>query len=254
LDLSECKLYINEKTEPNFIFPQNTYIEPVSYFVLFSSLEKEPVTLSNSGATIELICNEQTIDYIAYPSGKNGDPSWQRKDNLNGFEKHPLTLFSPNGPPPKINLPQDKTTDSTSILITDSIEDPEQEEVQEEINETAPAVSLFPTAEPKQLIINEILASPSTDTNNDGVFKSDEDEFIEIVNISGLSLDISNLIISDNTKSRHVIPSGIVLENLEPLIIFGGGNNQNFQTEIKSQIASDGSLGLNNSGEEQIII
>ena len=58
------------------------------------------------------------------------------------------------------------------------------------------------------------------DVNKDGIFKSEQDEFIEIVNISGIALDISNLLISDNTKVRHTVPFGTVLQNLEPIVHF----------------------------------
>lgn len=335
LDLSTCEIFLNESEKPTYKFDKDFFIEPSSYLPIFS-YEENKLNLSNSGSVIEFKCADKTIDYISYSGGKNGDPSWQRKEDLSGFIKHPLTLFSPGEPPPIITpLPNTSPTSlptpsampsSTPILTPDSTPnslpsndiheilvlpseltftdrnslqlqvsanytngdkiDITQEATykingseniisisnpglitpikngtttieityQDKTIEVLTNVNIKSLIQPKQLIINEIIAAPTLDTNNDGIFKSDQDEFIEIVNISDTTLDVSDLLISDNTRVRHTLPPNTVLQKLEPIIIFGGGSITNFSTPIKSQIADNGSLGINNSGQEQITI
>src|SRR3989338_3044825 len=103
LDLSECSLFINENIKPEIESLMNIFLEPNAYLALFGNYSKEgKLNLSNSGSSVEINCSGETIDYIYYPSGKNGDPSWQREsDFLNNFIKHPVNLFSPGGPPPE---------------------------------------------------------------------------------------------------------------------------------------------------------
>lgn len=339
-DLSMCEIFIGEKNESQVLFPENTFIDPFSYFVVYGDDAKEgKLNLSNSGSSIELICDGITVDYVAYPSGKNGDSSWQRKPNLVGFEKHPDKMFSPGTAPPVVatmivaepsvqnpplnidstNTTEEKPIDSSNDLQEESIDSIKEIKVTpnnlniinkapvslkvEAIYESGSIVdvttsSIYKVAnesiatvdsngvitpisngatkleiqydelqlsiditvnipsevQENELIINEILAAPSLDVNGDGVFQSSDDEFIEIVNVSGKELDISGLIISDKTKIRHTIPSGTILQNLEPLVIFGGGNIALFNLNVKTQLANTGSFGLNNTGDEEVIL
>ncbi len=329
LDISGCEFYINESDKPAYKFPNESFLNPKSYLAIFSSKEHK-LNLSNSAGVLEFNCNGTTIDYTSYPTGKNGDPSWQRKDDLSGFIKHPINLFSPNEPPPITPPPSPSSTigplspsstpnnildiDSTPIPTTDLLQDltvipaelnftdrsPFKIDViaeyssQEKVNVTENCIykvsseniisvdkghitpikngtitleitfqdksieliiniNFKSKVKSKELIINEILSAPTTDTNKDGVFKSDQDEFIEIINISGNPLDIGDLTLSDNTRIRHTFPTNTILQNLEPIIVFGGGNINGFSLS-KSQIADNGSLGLNNTGAEQITI
>lgn len=332
IDLSNCKFYISENKKPSFEFSSDVTIDPVGRLVIFGKDANDgKLNLLNSGTTIEFVCDEKTVDYIAYPPGKNGDHSWQRKNDLSGFEIHPVTLFSPGQAPPKVGLPVMQSSSSSGniaqlpVLAIDSNNDivplqakeisvipaqllfseqvPQQLYVtvefengdkkditleasykatgggnlikiesgglisplangiatieisyQDKTIELTANINLLSKVQAKQLIINETLAAPTVDVNKDGVFKSDQDEFIEIVNVSGSILDISNLLISDNVKVRHTIPQGTVLQNFEPIVIFGGGTLTNFSQTIKSQIASTGSLGINNTGFEQLTI
>ena len=331
IDLTGCKILVDD-AKPYFEFSQNTVLSPNTYFAIFGKTTNEKeFNLPSSGATIELLCNNNTIDYSYYPSGKAGDPSWQRKNDLTGFTKHPNKLFSPGEPFEENILITDNIQPSTikqlplpllnsgpisnsqtlelkeitaipgALLFEDSQTQQltifaeylngEKEDITNECSfkvspqdtiiklepgglvkplangtatieisfenktiEVITNVNFISKVQPKQLIINEILAAPVLDTNKDSIFKSDQDEFIEIVNISGIPLDLSNLTISDNIRSRHIIPVGTILNNLEPLIIFGGGDITTFSSTIKSQAASTGSLSLNNSGQEQVTI
>ncbi len=338
LNLSACQIFINENTKPSFELKEST-ISPSSFIVLSgnNSIDKD-FNLTNTGGTIELKCNKNTIDYAYYPSGKNGDPSWQRKKDLSGFIKHSLKLFSPGEelneqepttsaqesslipdsikpvqPIPVISNPIPQNITSTNITLKEifttpaslTFEDSNTQQLsvyakytngetrditkectfktypqdtiikidsgglvtplangaatieisyQDKTLEILSNINLISKIQLKQLVINEVLAAPITDTNKDGIFKSDQDEFVEIVNISGSSLDLSGLLISDGVKVRHTVPFGTILNNLEPLIIFGGGDIMNLTPNYKAQIASTGSLGINNSGLEQITI
>ena len=229
LDLTDCKIYANEKPEPLFIFMIT--IEPFSYLVFFATNNDSDLPISAS--VLEFICNEKTIDYISYPAGKNGDPSWQRLPNLSGFQKHPAALFSPGSPPPVVAEPIMEELPPVPVL---GIDLSSSGSINNDASIPPPAI-----LKAMDLVINEILSAPTVDVNGDGIFNSGDDEFVEIVNVSGSDLDISGLTLSDKTKIRHIIPAGTILQNLQPLVIFGS-------------TASTNSLGLNNSGAEQVTI
>jgi len=100
-------------------------------------------------------------------------------------------------------------------------------------------------------VINEIHADPdatSGDANGDASISSTDDEFVEIVNRSGYSVDISNWIISDGYGDRHVVTNGTTIGDGVSLVVFGGGTPTNIPGI--SQTASTGALGLNNSSDD----
>jgi type II secretory pathway component GspD/PulD (secretin) len=100
------------------------------------------------------------------------------------------------------------------------------------------------------LIINEILADPDPimgDSNRDGVINSDDDEFLELVNVSGQALDLSGWRISDAVRLRYTFPAGTSLKSGCGLVIFGGGDPKGDFGGSLVFIA--GSLGLNNGGD-----
>lgn len=106
---------------------------------------------------------------------------------------------------------------------------------------------------PAQIIINEVLADPASDNvlgdaNGDGIRNSTEDEFIELLNISDSTVNLSNWEIHDAVSVRHIFSEGTVIEAGKALVIFGG----NAPSEIggsKSIDASTGNLALNNAGD-----
>src|SRR5262245_38769263 len=61
------------------------------------------------------------------------------------------------------------------------------------------------------VFINEILADPDGDANGDGVVSGTQDEFVELVNVSGSFLDISGWTLSDASGVRHTFPPGSVV-------------------------------------------
>ncbi|BCX50394.1 endonuclease I [Haloferula helveola] len=76
------------------------------------------------------------------------------------------------------------------------------------------------------LAINEVynaIDGNMYDANGDGTADTD-DEFIEIVNLSGGALDISGVTISDSSFERHVFPQGTVLGPNCSIVVFAGGD------------------------------
>ena len=122
-------------------------------------------------------------------------------------------------------------------------------------------VTPFPTGTPTPLptptinterviIFNEILADPDPiegDSNGDGVISSDDDEFLELVNIGGQALDLSGWSIFDAVRHRYTFPEGITLKPGCGLVVFGGGEpTGDFGGSL---VFTAGSLGLNNMGD-----
>ncbi|MCA9400437.1 MAG: lamin tail domain-containing protein [Candidatus Omnitrophica bacterium] len=101
------------------------------------------------------------------------------------------------------------------------------------------------------LVLNEILADPSSgqvgDANNDGTVSSSEDEFLEFVNVGGDVINISGWSLSDSVRTRHVFLANTWLLPNQAIVVFGGG--QPDLPSIKWQTATEGSLGLNNTGD-----
>ncbi|MGB7923032.1 MAG: lamin tail domain-containing protein, partial [Pyrinomonadaceae bacterium] len=115
------------------------------------------------------------------------------------------------------------------------------------------------------LVINEVLADPpgstatdlAGDANHDGVRSSTHDEFIELVNSSNASLNISGWTVStrplDETteRVRHTFAADSTLPARSAFVIFGGGDvDPNHPAFGCAQVvkASGGSVSLTNTG------
>ncbi|MEO0346430.1 MAG: ExeM/NucH family extracellular endonuclease [Pseudomonadota bacterium] len=102
------------------------------------------------------------------------------------------------------------------------------------------------------VIINEINADPDStlgDANGDGTPQFSDDEFVEIVNVTGAALDLSGWEIADGFTTRHVFPAGTVIDDQCAIIVFGGGAPAGSFGGAQAQTASSGALGLNNGGD-----
>lgn len=112
-----------------------------------------------------------------------------------------------------------------------------------------------PSAE-ASVIFNEIFADPPSgltgDANNDGTRSATQDEFLELLNIGLNDVDVSGWSISDSMSIRHVFPSDTIISPSTFLVVFGGGNP--VLPEINWQVASKGSLGLNNGGDSVTLL
>ena len=107
------------------------------------------------------------------------------------------------------------------------------------------------------VVMNEIHADPdgtAGDANGDGVVDSADDEFVEFVNVSGAALDLSGWQLADGLSTRHVFPAHTVLPDGCGLVVFGGGQPVGGLFGNSSvQVASAGSLSLNNSGDTVVL-
>ena len=97
------------------------------------------------------------------------------------------------------------------------------------------------------IVLNEFLSDGAVngDPNGDGVLGSDDDEFIELVNVTGNPIDIAGYSLwdSDLATARHIFPAGTVLNSFEVIVVFGGGSPSGFPG-IKVQTASNNDAGI----------
>ncbi len=136
------------------------------------------------------------------------------------------------------------TLESTTIVPSET--------AQSTVITTVPLTPIpSPTISPAPVvIINEILADPDPvqgDSNGDGVISSDDDEFLELVNISEMALDLSGWRVFDAVRHRYTFPEGTSLSPGCGLVIFGGGVPAgDFGGSL---VFTASSLGLNNTGD-----
>lgn len=112
----------------------------------------------------------------------------------------------------------------------------------------------LPSAE--DVIINEILADPNGagDANGDspdGTADAEQDEFIELVNVSGVTLDLGECVINDLVGERFAFDPDTAPHLLEPqqgLVIFAGGSPTGDFGGSAVYVAG-GILGMNNGGD-----
>ncbi|MGV6853299.1 MAG: lamin tail domain-containing protein [bacterium] len=101
-------------------------------------------------------------------------------------------------------------------------------------------------------LINEFQADPdgtNGDANGDGSVNSSQDEFVELVNVSGSAQDISGWTLSDGFGVRHTFPAGSTVPDQCSIVVFGGGTPTGDFGFSVVQISSTGTLGLNNGGD-----
>ena len=109
------------------------------------------------------------------------------------------------------------------------------------------------------LLLNEVLYDPSNsgldgDANGDGEYVHNEDEFVELVNVSNSNLDISGYEFYDNTNlisgmPNHVVPPGTILPSMKAYVVFGGGIPTGDFGGAIVHTASASVLNLNNSSD-----
>ena len=109
------------------------------------------------------------------------------------------------------------------------------------------------------LLLNEVLYDPSNsgldgDANGDGEYVHNDDEFVELVNVSNSNLDISGYEFYDNANlmsgmPNHIVPPGTVLPPMKAYVVFGGGNPTGDFGGAIVHTASASVLNLNNSSD-----
>ncbi len=109
------------------------------------------------------------------------------------------------------------------------------------------------------LAINEIYADDRDDANGDEEGALDGpglDEFVELLNVTDATLDLSGHALRDAVAERHVFPEGTVVDPGCAIVVFGGGgvdegNNPLFggATVQKANGSNEFGLSLNNAGD-----
>ena len=119
-----------------------------------------------------------------------------------------------------------------------------------------PNSTTTPTAEDGELVFNEFLADPASgengDANGDGIGDYNQDEFIEIVNNSGVSVNISHWVLQDSITMRHIFPEGTLIPAHCVIIVFGGGTPTGEFGGALTQISSTNSLSLSTAGGDTV--
>lgn len=113
-------------------------------------------------------------------------------------------------------------------------------------------VSDLPLASRGDLVLNEVLADPPDeggDANCDGERVADEDEYVEVVNVSDRDLSLAGITISDTVSVRHTFGSLAEIRAGEAVLIFGGGSPDCDFSGTPAEVASTGALGLSNAGD-----
>ncbi len=152
-----------------------------------------------------------------------------------------FTLTTPNLP---------NSTACTATVVANQVTDHDSVPVNMTANYSFTFTTVVTVAPPAPWIINEIHADPDAtngDANGDGVVSSGQDEFVEIINNTGNTVDISGWTLSDNSRVRHTYPAGTLLPDQCAMVVFGGGTPTGSFGDALVQTA--GSLGLNNSGD-----
>ena len=106
---------------------------------------------------------------------------------------------------------------------------------------------------PSDLVINEVLADPGEDMNQDGKVNAG-DEFVEIYNVGDRPVEVSGFTLHDGSNSgpRFTFPEGAVLGPRESFVVFAEESEAltlpcNFGT-------ASGFLGLNNDTPETVML
>lgn len=107
-------------------------------------------------------------------------------------------------------------------------------------------------------IINEVLFDPPSgdagDANGDGTRSASEDEFIEFVNDSDQSVDLSGFQLYDATnleilEPRHTFPDGTVIPPGGIYVLFGGGTPGGDFGNAQVGVSTTGNMNLSNSDD-----
>ena len=86
--------------------------------------------------------------------------------------------------------------------------------------------------------------------NGDGTADTTQDEYVELVNMTIVALDLGGLTISDAVGVRHTFAPDTILPPLGTIVVFGGGGAPTgLFGGARVVTASSGGLNLNNAGD-----
>lgn len=128
---------------------------------------------------------------------------------------------------------------------------------------TAPTCNLAPgehavtatfTSEPAagEIVINEIHADPSAtagDANGDATISAQQDEFVELVNVTAAPLNLADTTLADSVGIRHTFDAGTIVQPGCAIVVFGGGTPNGTFGGSEVNTADTGGLDLTNTGD-----
>lgn len=195
------------------------------------------VYLNNSGDEVLLLGPDDLwVDAVSWGSSATAfDPPAPQVAEGHSLERHPANVDS----------------DTAGDWRDQATPDPGQVDLSPTPPTPTPTDTPSPTPIPT-LVINEIHADPDSslgDANGDGTVDASDDEFIEIVNDTGSAVDISGWTLNDGIRVRHTFSADTVIPGGCAILVFGGGTPTGSFGDSVVQIASQGTLGLNNAGD-----
>ena len=132
---------------------------------------------------------------------------------------------------------------------------------------TASWLVYVPTPAEQQVVLSEFLANPATaDTaaqfnplhrDPPSTNPSQEDEYLELVNLSNETIDLAGWMISDLVQLRHKFYESFSLAASNAVVIYGGplnGSGPNLAVPAFPASESSAGLALNNTGTENIVV
>jgi hypothetical protein len=110
------------------------------------------------------------------------------------------------------------------------------------------------------LVFNELLIDPATtaDPNKDGKSDAVDDEFVEIANASGVTVDLGGVTFWDAglDTPRHTFASPTILQAGQVIVLFGGGTvaalsaaNAQFVVAANADVGLQHGIAMNNEGD-----
>jgi hypothetical protein len=196
------------------IYPDYEFQESDPYIptmIKYKNWAGGSVSLSNTGDEVVLINElDELVDSVSWGASSFAfDPSVPGVGEGFSIERYPPS----------------RDTDTSSDWRLQVDPSPGQLDLTPPTPTPEPTDIPLPTAIPT-LVINEIHADPDPDfgdANNDGIVDTYEDEFIEIVNITGSAVNLSGWILIDAVTARHTFPENSIIPNQCAVVIFGGG-------------------------------
>ena len=116
------------------------------------------------------------------------------------------------------------------------------------------------------IVVNELLVDPAVaveegDANRDGERDAQDDEFVELVNVSDQPIDIGGWQLGDDEKVGFTFPEGYIMEPNQIIAVFGGGDVSNLPgynaDPLKTRVfCTQDSIGngLANSGDYFVLL
>jgi len=248
-------------------FPDFELIETdpqVPNLIKYSAWANGSINLSNGGDDVLLLNGEdQILDAVSWDASEFAfDPPVDPVDEGHSIERRPadhdsntsLDWFDQSNPAPgqvDLSMPTPTQTPTVQTTISTSTPTPSRTPTPTRTSTLTRTPTPSPTStQPNSgnWVINEIHSDPDSalgDANGDGDVSVVEDEFVEIVNSSISTVDVSGWKIYDGGSLRHTFPAGSFVASGCSVLVFGGGSSVgNFGNSLV-QISSTGNLGLN---------